>query len=114
MEPKNNDHENTLIFLHGEPGNSTQALHYFIPYNKTYMVPKTTRIILPNASKNGWYETHGDILNLASLGHIQESIYGYVDQNELNHGTNEIIDLVKQELILVGNNAKKIFIGGFG
>ena len=84
MEPVSDNHQFTLIFLHGLPGDSLGALHQFIPYNSTYMVPETTRIILPNSPASGWYRTHGDKIDISSLGHIQEAIYDYVDQGDLN------------------------------
>ena len=114
FDPKGK-HENTIIFLHGFSGHSTDFEESF----KKGEAPASTRIILPQAPlrynkiwgggmKNSWWQMDciPTIHQLNDLGRCYH-------QNDIIETTNMFLNIIEEErLKFPDGDSKRIFMGG--
>ena len=112
--PKSGKYEYILIFIHGLTGNSSENLEKF--NKKDGPIPDNFKIILPcapvefntrmNISTNSWFDITGPI-------DINDTFEEDLVFNDIEKSANKIIQIIENEVVGVGNDYKRIFVGGF-
>ena len=111
LTPTDAEHKYTLIWMHGLGDSSEGFLDFF--YTRKSVVPnKNTKVILLNAPKqpitinggasmNSWYDIY-------ALGSEPRA-----DEVQIAKSTKRVLGVVSEEAKALGDDYKKIFIGGF-
>ena len=121
MEPKAEfgGHKYTLVFIHGLHSSVAWSLDQFLPWYTQLVVPKNTRVILPQSPHDAAV-TSWDVLKMNSWFEMTptrddtnyETLYASVNQDQLNYQADKQIDTFNREKALLGNS-ENIFWGGF-
>ena len=116
LVPKDGKHTETLIFMHGFGDTAEGWFDVFIDPRKTFCLPTTKVVLLTapvapvsinrGAKTNSWYD-------IKIFGASDEEFEKSVGLDEIAKNTERINNVIREEIKLLGDDSKRIAIGGF-